>query len=454
MAEKRYSELKIDGQTYTEQWKIDEVLIKNKFNWMVDAEIKNARLEIFQDTLVWNGGTWYNGDWYFGVWRNGEWRYGNWQNGVWYNGTWINGTFNSGIIFNGKFHKGKILGGEIRGGFFFNVEIAPAVVELTSDEYQAKKEEEQTPVAQAQPAQEPGKVKFHNTEPVQQVVAQPNIQQEKFIVKFKNFTNEAKKVSESIKSEKETLAELQALLGKKAVWREPTNYFGDRHKYAFGFSIDEIAKRYGAIDISPAAYRHNFNFDITENLEEELRKNGFKVTNIYVGSWVHGWIHRIVTIDSSTKSDINEGVKDIFNKVVNYGKKGILTAALLLSLAVSQEAYGKSDDIIKIGIQHIYKLEQKNLNAALAAICARYYQICLNSDDEQSANNFKELMQYYLDLRDDVKTNKLNDKVLDCQRILLNSLDKFVDDKNKTSIITLIDEGMNIDNAAYKFNSK
>ena len=347
MSEQRYSELKIDGQTYTEQWKIDEVLIKNKFNWMVNAEIKNARLEIFQDTLVWNGGTWYNGDWYFGVWRNGEWRYGNWQNGVWYNGSWINGAFNSGIIFNGKFHKGKILGGEIRGGFFFNVEISPAVVELTSDEYQAKKEEEQqTTVAQAQPAQEPGKVKYHSTEPSQQLVAQPDLQQEKFryIKKFESFSNE----------------------------------------------------------------------------------------------------------------ELNEGVKDILSKVINYGKKGLLTAALLLSLAASQEAKasGKSDDIIKIGVQHIYKIENQNLNAALAAICARFYQICLNSDDEQSANNYKELMQYYLDLRDEIKPKKLNDKVLDCQRILLNSLDKFVDDKNKTSIMTLIDEGMNIDNVAYKFNSK
>ena len=57
----RYIELKYNGETYTEQWKIDEILIKNKFNWMVNAEIANARLEIFQDTLVWNAGIWYNG---------------------------------------------------------------------------------------------------------------------------------------------------------------------------------------------------------------------------------------------------------------------------------------------------------------------------------------------------------------------------------------------------------
>ena len=135
MAELRYTELKHDGKTYTEQWKIDEILIKNKFNWMVNAEIKNARLEIFQDTLVWNAGIWYNGSWYFGVWRDGEWRYGTWQNGVWYNGVWRDGTFKSGIIYKGKFFNGKILKGEIRGGQFVDIQIAPEVTEYTGGEY-------------------------------------------------------------------------------------------------------------------------------------------------------------------------------------------------------------------------------------------------------------------------------------------------------------------------------
>jgi len=189
----RYSELKYEGKIYTEQWKIDEILIKNKFNWMVDAEIKNARLEIFQDTLVWNAGIWYNGDWYFGVWRDGEWRYGTWQNGVWYNGVWRNGTFKSGIIFNGKFFKGKIESGEIRGGQFIDTEISQNVKEYTSDEFQAKQEIQQKQVAvQAQP--EPDKVKVHTS---QQIDTQPKIQQEKkeyknmkHLKKFENFITE------------------------------------------------------------------------------------------------------------------------------------------------------------------------------------------------------------------------------------------------------------------------
>lgn len=198
MAEQRYSELKFEGKTYTEQWKIDEILIKNKFNWIVNAEIKNARLEIFENTLVWNAGIWYNGSWYFGVWRDGEWRYGTWQNGVWYNGVWRDGTFKSGIIYKGKFFKGKIESGEIRGGQFIDTQIDPKVVEYTGDEYQVKKEEEQKAVQQAtiataQPTTAEQPVKVHSTPPAnQQISTQPKIQQEKLkIIKtFEKFIND------------------------------------------------------------------------------------------------------------------------------------------------------------------------------------------------------------------------------------------------------------------------
>lgn len=199
--ELRYSELKFDGLVYTEQWKIDEILIKNKFNWLVSAEIKNARLEIFEGTLVWNGGIWYNGNWYFGVWRDGEWRYGTWENGVFYNGVWRNGTFKSGIIFNGKFFKGKIEGGEIRGGQFIDVEIDPKVIEFTGDETQDKQRQAQAQaqpqVAQAQPQPNPDKVVFHSTQSTEPFTTQPKIQQEKItydmknIKKFNDFSNES-----------------------------------------------------------------------------------------------------------------------------------------------------------------------------------------------------------------------------------------------------------------------
>lgn len=209
MSELRYTELKYNGEIYTEQWKIDEILVKNKFNWMVNAEIKNARLEIFQDTLVWNGGIWYNGSWYFGVWRDGEWRYGTWENGVFYNGIWKNGLFKSGIIFNGKFFKGKIEGGEIRGGQFIDVKIAPEVIEFTEEEIQSQEEQKQQQNTQQQNTQQniqqdqalmanpnPDKVVFHTTPSTNTFNDQPKIQENnnynmKKIKKFEDFANES-----------------------------------------------------------------------------------------------------------------------------------------------------------------------------------------------------------------------------------------------------------------------
>ena len=100
-----------------------------------------------------------------------------------------------------------------------------------------------------------------------------------------------------MKTEKQTKELLQKLLGKDALFLTQKNHWGDRRKYAFGFYIKPIAKRYGAIDHSPAGYSDQYNVDIAALLEEELTKNGFKVVNVHISSWMHGWIHRVVTID-------------------------------------------------------------------------------------------------------------------------------------------------------------
>lgn len=123
----RIKELKFENKVFTEEYQINEILINNKFNWVIDCEIQDARLEITKDTLIWNAGLFYSGVWKYGVFRNGEWRFGTWENGVWYNGVWKDGLFKNGLIFNGKFYHGQFLSGEIRGGQFINSDISPSV---------------------------------------------------------------------------------------------------------------------------------------------------------------------------------------------------------------------------------------------------------------------------------------------------------------------------------------
>lgn len=123
----RYRELKYDGKTYNESYKIDEILLKNEFDWILDAEIEDARLEITKGIIVFNAGKWYSGTWEFGAFRNGTWYWGTWNNGVFFNGIWRNGLWKDGIIINGKFIQGKLMHGEIRGGTFVDCEITAGV---------------------------------------------------------------------------------------------------------------------------------------------------------------------------------------------------------------------------------------------------------------------------------------------------------------------------------------
>ena len=114
MAANKYKELVYKGSIITERHLIEEVLVKEDMSWFIDSETFNARLEIENKTLIFNGGTWYNGIWKFGAWRGGEWKYGTWQDGVWFNGVWQDGTFENGIIFNGTFFQGTFMNIKIR----------------------------------------------------------------------------------------------------------------------------------------------------------------------------------------------------------------------------------------------------------------------------------------------------------------------------------------------------
>jgi hypothetical protein len=121
---KRYKELKYDKKTFTEQWKIDEILVKKGFQWFLDCEVEDVRIEILKETLIMNSGTFFNGTWVYGAWRDGVWKYGTWMNGVWFNGRWLNGYFLDGIIKRGQFLNGRMEKGTVEGGDFYHFEIS------------------------------------------------------------------------------------------------------------------------------------------------------------------------------------------------------------------------------------------------------------------------------------------------------------------------------------------
>lgn len=183
---KRYKELLYGDKTYTETYKINEILTKNGFEWFLDCEVENARLEITKNTLVFNSGVFFNGNWEYGVFRDGQWKYGTWNGGVWYNGTWYNGIYKNGLIFNGRFLNGKIEGGEIRGGDFFDVEISRDVaINIEQPSKHSPKPQQGHPVNRGETQKVQGQTQPISTQP-------QGVVESKMITKFDSFIKEVK----------------------------------------------------------------------------------------------------------------------------------------------------------------------------------------------------------------------------------------------------------------------
>jgi hypothetical protein len=192
----RYKELKYQDKIYTETAKIEEILIKCKFDWFLDCEVENVRLEITKNTLVFNAG----------VFRDGQWKYGTWEGGVWYNGTWYNGIFKNGIIFGGRFIGGKIEGGEIRGGEIFDVDLSKEVVDTTLQKV--------IPQTQNQPQGIPNnrgmeqKIQGQSPEEEPQVQkVQPQKIEERVIKNYTTFINEGRLFKSDPPKEDDEIAE-------------------------------------------------------------------------------------------------------------------------------------------------------------------------------------------------------------------------------------------------------
>jgi hypothetical protein len=90
-----YLELKFNGKTYTNQREIIKILKDNQLFWLIDSEVDGAKIEIVNNTVIWNEGIFMAGNWHYGIFRNGGF-YGNWQNGIFENG-YFGGSWESGV---------------------------------------------------------------------------------------------------------------------------------------------------------------------------------------------------------------------------------------------------------------------------------------------------------------------------------------------------------------------
>lgn len=93
--------------------------IKIKYNWILNASVKNCVIGEDDYGLVW-----YMGEWICGEWENGTWYSGIWRDGVWKNGKWYSYLLDRAMTISNRFvilDKSRIYS-EFRSGQWLNGE--------------------------------------------------------------------------------------------------------------------------------------------------------------------------------------------------------------------------------------------------------------------------------------------------------------------------------------------
>lgn len=73
-------------------------MVKIKYNWLLNAKVKDAIIGQNDRGIIW-----YFGDWICGEWEDGTWYSGNFYNGTWKNGLWYSYKLNKFDVLNEKF---------------------------------------------------------------------------------------------------------------------------------------------------------------------------------------------------------------------------------------------------------------------------------------------------------------------------------------------------------------
>ena len=127
---------------------------------------------------------------------------------------------------------------------------------------------------------------------------------------------------------------------------------------------------------------------------------------------------------------LNESIGDWWNSFINYGKKGFLTAAVILTVAFSTQAqkYNKTDDVIKTGIEMSQDNSvKKDVYSFFVGLCSQNISESIQKGNIEAAGFFKELSKYYQQLRDNKTPPSLSDgakKYISVLKNISNKLDK------------------------------
>ncbi len=96
----------------------------------------------------------------------------------------------------------------------------------------------------------------------------------------------------------------------------------------------------------------------------------------------------------------NESMSDVLQKVRDYGKKGLLTTAILLSLVGSIKGSDAQKDIIEQGTEFLHNKDRVDFYNAVIALSTQYESKSMQDGEIEAAGAFKKISIYYSDLRD------------------------------------------------------
>lgn len=140
---------------------------------------------------------------------------------------------------------------------------------------------------------------------------------------------------------------------------------------------------------------------------------------------------------------VNEGIGDIVSKVVEYGKKGLLTAAIVLAVALSSQAQqqNKTNDIIGISHKYIDNNEQKLVYSFMVGISTELAsQSMKNGGEMENSGSLIEISIYYEALRDGKQPRQLSELAASNAKTIM----KRFQNADQTTINKYIEIGKNL----------
>ncbi len=121
---------------------------------------------------------------------------------------------------------------------------------------------------------------------------------------------------------------------------------------------------------------------------------------------------------------LNEDVNGIINKLKKYGKKGLLTLGILLTIAGSVEGKsGDGIDILKTGVEYVDDDEKTKFYSFLVGVVTDQISQAMKSGNIEHAGALKELRNYYVKLRDKQQPNQLSNMGKVAEKVIKKQLD-------------------------------